>query len=245
MSEPVIKISGVTKTYEGQKLALDDVSLSVPDGGFLTIIGPSGCGKTTLLRLVNGMTDFESGKISVLNNEIHLWNKVLLRRKIGYIIQNAGLFPHLTVRQNMQFVMSISDVPEELQEERANELAQMIGFSTPQLNEFPDNLSGGQQQRVGVARALAMKPQILLMDEPFGALDNITRRSLQAEMKQIHNDLKVTVLMVTHDLNEAFSLGTEVIIMNKGKILQAGKPENIMANPASDWIKEFVSALRI
>jgi len=245
MSEPVIKISGVTKTYEGQKLALDDVSLSVPDGGFLTIIGPSGCGKTTLLRLVNGMTDFESGKISVLNNEIHLWNKVLLRRKIGYVIQNAGLFPHLTVRQNMQFVMSISDVPEELQEERANELAQMIGFSTTQLNEFPDNLSGGQQQRVGVARALAMKPQILLMDEPFGALDNITRRSLQAEMKQIHNDLKVTVLMVTHDLNEAFSLGTEVIIMNKGKILQAGKPENIMANPASDWIKEFVSALRI
>jgi osmoprotectant transport system ATP-binding protein len=245
MSEPVIEISGVTKTYEGQKLALDDVSLTVPDGSFITIIGPSGCGKTTLLRIVNGMTDFESGKLKVLNREVHLWDKVQLRRKIGYVIQNAGLFPHLTVRQNMQFVMSISDVPEELQEIRADELAQMIGFSDQQLNEFPDNLSGGQQQRVGVARALAMKPQILLMDEPFGALDNIIRKSLQAEMKQIHNDLKVTVLMVTHDLNEAFSLGTEVIIMNRGKILQADKPENIMANPSSDWVKEFVSALRI
>ena len=139
--------------------------------------------------------------------------------------------------------MSISDVPEQLQVERANELAQMIGFSKSQLNEFPDNLSGGQQQRVGVARALAMKPQILLMDEPFGALDNITRRSLQAEMKQIHNDLKVTVLMVTHDLNEAFSLGTEVVIMNNGKILQADKPDNILVYPASEWVGEFVSIL--
>ena len=243
MSKPVIEISGVTKTYEGQKLALDDVSLTVPDGGFLTIIGPSGCGKTTLLRIVNGMTDFESGLLAVLNKEIKLWEKVQLRRKIGYVIQNAGLFPHLTVRQNIQFVMSISDVPEQLQVERANELAQMIGFSKSQLNEFPDNLSGGQQQRVGVARALAMKPQILLMDEPFGALDNITRRSLQAEMKQIHNDLKVTVLMVTHDLNEAFSLGTEVVIMNNGKILQADKPDNILVYPASEWVGEFVSIL--
>ena len=244
MMEPVIKISGVTKTYDGQRRALDDVSLTVPDGGFITIIGPSGCGKTTLLRIINGMVDFESGEIYILKREKKLWDGVQLRRKIGYVIQNVGLFPHLTVKQNMQFVMSISGVPRELQDERASELAQMIGLSDSQLDEFPDKLSGGQQQRVGVARALAMKPQILLMDEPFGALDNITRRNLQAEMKQIHNELKVTVLMVTHDLNEAFSLGTIVVIMNNGRIVQADKPESILANPASGWVREFVSTIR-
>jgi osmoprotectant transport system ATP-binding protein len=243
MPEPVIKISGVTKTYEGQRLALDDVSLNVPDGGFITITGPSGCGKTTLLRIINGMVDFESGEINILNREKKLWDSVQLRRKIGYVIQNVALFPHLSVRQNIQFVMSISGVPEKLQDERAHELAEMIGFSKSQLDEFPENLSGGQQQRVGVARALAMKPPILLMDEPFSSLDNITRRNLQTEMKQIHNKLKVTVLMVTHDLNEAFSLGTVVVIMNKGKIVQTDKPENILANPASDWVREFVSIL--
>jgi osmoprotectant transport system ATP-binding protein len=239
MTDPVIKISGVTKTYEGKKPALDDVSLTVSGESFITIIGPSGCGKTTLLRIINGMVDFESGEINILKREKKLWDSVQLRRKIGYVIQNVGLFPHLTVKQNMQFVMSISGVPQELQDERAYELAQMIGLNKSQLDEFPDSLSGGQQQRVGLARALAMKPQILLMDEPFGALDNITRRNLQTEMKQIHNELKMTVLMVTHDLNEAFSLGKVVVIMNNGKIVQADKPENILLNPASDWVREF------
>ncbi len=243
MSNPVIEISGVTKIYEGNKLAVDDVSLSVEEEDFLTVIGPSGCGKTTLLRLVNGMTGSESGKISVMNKEMEYWDKVQLRRKIGYVIQGAGLFPHLTVKQNIQFVMSISGIEADIQEERAMELAQIIGFSNSQMDEFPENLSGGQQQRVGVARALAMKPQILLMDEPFGALDNITRRNLQTEMKQIHNDLRVTVLLVTHDLREAFSLGTEVVILNNGKLLQKDKPENILENPASDWVREFVSNL--
>ena len=240
MTDPVIKISGVTKTYEGKKPALEDVSLTVTGESFITIIGPSGCGKTTLLRIINGMVDFESGEINILNREKTLWDSVQLRRKIGYVIQNVGLFPHLTVKQNMQFVMSISGVPQELQDKRVYELVQMIGFSKSQLDEYPDNLSGGQQQRVGLARALAMKPEILLMDEPFGALDNITRRNLQTEMKQIHNELKVTVLMVTHDLNEAFSLGTVVVIMNNGKIVQADKPENILTNPANDWVREFV-----
>ncbi|MBK7625613.1 MAG: ATP-binding cassette domain-containing protein [Bacteroidales bacterium] len=244
MVETVIEITGVSKTYEGNKLAVDNVSLSVAEGEFLTIIGPSGCGKTTLLRLVNGMTDFESGSIKVLNREMHFWDIVQLRRKIGYVIQGAGLFPHLTVKQNMQFVLNISGMAEDLQEERVIELAQIIGFSKSQLKEYPDSLSGGQQQRVGVARALAMKPQILLMDEPFGALDNITRRNLQAEMKQIHNDLNVNILMVTHDLNEAFSLGNEVVIMHNTKILQTDKPENILKAPASEWVKEFVSAFR-
>ena len=243
MKDPVIIISGVTKTYEGKKPALEDVSLTVTGESFITIIGPSGCGKTTLLRIINGMVDFESGEINILNREKTLWDSVQLRRKIGYVIQNVGLFPHLTVKQNMQFVMSISGVPQELLDERTYELTQMIGFSKSQLDEYPDNLSGGQQQRVGLARALAMKPEILLMDEPFGALDNITKRNLQTEMKQIHNELKVTVLMVTHDVSEAFSLGTNVVIMNNGKIVQADKPENILANPATDWVREFVKSI--
>ena len=151
----VIIISGVTKTYKGKKPALEDVSLTVTGESFITIIGPSGCGKTTLLRIINGMVDFESGEINILNREKTLWDSVQLRRKIGYVIQNVGLFPHLTVKQNMQFVMSISGVPQELLDERTYELTQMIGFSKSQLDEYPDNLSGGQQQRVGLARALA------------------------------------------------------------------------------------------
>jgi osmoprotectant transport system ATP-binding protein len=239
MKEPVIEISEVTKTYDGLKLAVDNVSLSVANGEFLTIIGPSGCGKTTLLRLINGMTDFESGSIKVLNKEMHFWDKVQLRRKIGYVIQGAGLFPHLTVKQNMQFVLNISGMAEDLQEERVMELAQIIGFSKSQLKEYPNSLSGGQQQRVGVARALAMKPQIILLDEPLGSLDNVTRRKIQKELRKIQHKTGATFVMVTHDLREAFDLGTRVAIMNKGRIEQYDIPAIIKEKPANDWVKQF------
>ncbi|MBK5244541.1 MAG: ABC transporter ATP-binding protein [Eubacteriaceae bacterium] len=242
MNDPLIQIKNISKTFEGGKLALDNVSLSVSQGGFITIIGPSGCGKTTLLRTINRMTDFDSGSMKIMDKEIALWDRPLLRRNIGYVIQNAGLFPHLTVRENIQFVMSISGMDKELREVRTLELAAMIEFNKAQLDEYPDNLSGGQQQRVGIARALTMKPQIVIMDEPLGSLDNITRRKLQAELKQIHADSGTTMLMVTHDLKEAFSLGTEVVIMNNGKILQKDKPEVILKQPADEWIREFVSA---
>lgn len=242
MSDPLIQIKNISKTFEGGKLALDNVSLSVSQGGFITIIGPSGCGKTTMLRTINRMTDVDSGSMKIMDKEIALWDRPLLRRNIGYVIQNAGLFPHLNVRENIQFVMSISGMDKELREVRTLELAAMIEFNKAQLDEYPDNLSGGQQQRVGIARALAMKPQIVIMDEPLGSLDNITRRKLQAELKQIHADSGTTMLMVTHDLKEAFSLGTEVVIMNNGKILQKDKPEVILKQPADEWIREFVSA---
>lgn len=242
MNDPLIQIKNISKTFEGGKLALDNVSLSVSQGGFITIIGPSGCGKITLLRTINRMTDFDSGSMKIMDKEIALWDRPLLRRNIGYVIQNAGLFPHLTVRENIQFVMSISGMDKELREVRTLELAAMIEFNKAQLDEYPDNLSGGQQQRVGIARALTMKPQIVIMDEPLGSLDNITRRKLQAELKQIHADSGTTMLMVTHDLKEAFSLGTEVVIMNNGKILQKDKPEVILKQPADEWIREFVSA---
>lgn len=241
MPETVIEITGVSKTYEGNKLAVDNVSLSVAEGEFLTIIGPSGCGKTTLLRLVNGLADFDSGDILVMNRQIHSWDKVQLRRSIGYVIQNAGLFPHLSVKQNMQFVMSISGIDEEKQEKRAAELARMIEFGDSQLNEFPESLSGGQQQRVGLARALAMKPQIILMDEPLGALDNVTRRKIQNELLDIHKKTGATFVMVTHDLREAFTLATRVAIMNKGRIEQCDTPAIIKEKPATEWVKQFIS----
>lgn len=241
MKDPLIQIDNISKTFEGSNLALDNVSLSVSHGGFITIIGPSGCGKTTLLRIINRMTDFDSGSMKIMDKEIELWDRPLLRRNIGYDIQNAGLFPHLTVRENIQFVMSISGMDKELREVRTLELATIIEFTRAQLDDYPKNLSGGQQQRVGIARALAMKPQIIIMDEPLGSLDNITRRKLQAELKQIHADSGTTMLMVTHDLSEAFSLGTEMVIMNNGKILQKDKPEVILKQPADEWVREFVS----
>lgn len=240
MPETVIKITGVSKTYEGEKLAVDNVSLSVAKGEFLTIIGPSGCGKTTLLRLINGLADFDSGDILVMNRQIHSWDKAKLRRSIGYVIQNAGLFPHLSVKQNMQFVMSISGLDEDLQEKRAYELVQMIEFNESQLGDFPENLSGGQQQQVGVARALAMKPEILLMDEPLGSLDNLTRSRIQIELQKIHHITGTTFVMVTHDLKEAFTLGTRVVIMNKGRIEQCDTPEMIRKNPENDWVNQFI-----
>ena len=241
MNEPLIQLNNISKTFEGGKLALDNVSLSISQGGFITIIGPSGCGKTTLLRIINRMTDFDSGSMKIMDKEIELWDESLLRRNIGYVIQNAGLFPHLTVRENIQFVMSISGMEKELREARTLELAAMIEFTKTQLDEYPDNLSGGQQQRVGIARALALKPQIVLLDEPLGSLDNITRRKIQSELKQIHADTGTTMIMVTHDLKEAFSLGTEMVIMNNGKILQKDIPEVVIKQPVNEWVREFVS----
>ena len=241
MNEPLIQLNDISKTFEGGKLALDNVSLSISQGGFITIIGPSGCGKTTLLRIINRMTYFDSGSMKIMDKEIELWDESLLRRNIGYVIQNAGLFPHLTVRENIQFVMSISGMEKELREARTLELAAMIEFTKTQLDEYPDNLSGGQQQRVGIARALALKPQIVLLDEPLGSLDNITRRKIQSELKQIHADTGTTMIMVTHDLKEAFSLGTEMVIMNNGKILQKDIPEVVIKQPVNEWVREFVS----
>lgn len=241
MNNPVIEIVNVTKSYESAKKALNDVSLEIPRESFVAIIGPSGCGKTTLLRLMNGMTGIDSGRIRVMGKNLESWDKIQLRRKMGYVIQQSGLFPHLTVRQNIAFVLRISSVEKQAIEKRVNELAKIMGFDERQLNAFPSELSGGQQQRVGVARALASQPEIVLMDEPFGALDNITRRNLQREIKEMHRKMKITFVMVTHDLHEAFTLGTHVAIMNKGEIVQFDTPENIQKEPFNDWVKEFIT----
>lgn len=241
MADTIIDIQKVSKSYHLGTNVLDQVSLAIIKGSFVTIIGPSGCGKTTLLRLINGMTDYNSGQINVMNQDLENWDKIQLRRSIGYAIQQGGLFPHLSVRQNIEFVLSLSDTPAAILKERTDALASMMSFDERQLDAFPSGLSGGQQQRVGVARALASQPEIVLMDEPFGALDNITRRKLQNELKEMHQKLGITFVMVTHDLHEAFNLGTQVVIMNEGRIEQFDTPENIRANPANEWVKEFLS----
>ncbi len=241
MAETIIDIQNVVKSYQPGTPVLRNVSLTISKGAFVTIIGPSGSGKTTLLRLINGMTCFDSGRIAVMNKDIANWNKIQLRRSIGYVIQQGGLFPHLTVRQNIAFVLSISGIPIQIIEDRVSNLADMMNFDDQQLNSFPSALSGGQQQRVGVARALASQPEIVLMDEPLGALDNITRRKLQMELKEMHQKLGITFVMVTHDLREAFALGTQVVILNEGGIEQFDTPEMIQKQPANEWLKNFIT----
>lgn len=241
MAEIIIEIKNVNKSYEAGVPVLNNISLSIPKGSFVTIIGPSGCGKTTLLRLMNGMTEIDQGSVNVLGKDLNEWNKIDLRRKIGYAIQQGGLFPHLSVRENISFVLKISKTAASVTNERVNKLASLMNFDERQLDAFPSGLSGGQQQRVGVARALASQPEIVLMDEPFGALDNITRKNLQSELKEMHKKLGNTFVMVTHDLHEAFTLGTHVVIMNKGMIEQYDTPQNIRQQPANEWVKEFLS----
>ena len=240
MAETIIDLQNVTKFYEPGTLVLRDVSLAIPKGAFVTIIGPSGCGKTTLLRLINGMTNFDSGQIKVMGKDLIDWDKIQLRRSIGYAIQQGGLFPHLTIEQNIGFVLSISGSDSAAIENRVNSLAELMGFNERQLQSFPSALSGGQQQRAGVARALAANPEIILMDEPFGALDNITRRKLQSELKEMHQSLGITFVMVTHDLHEAFKLGNSVVIMNEGKIEQFNTPEMILEKPSNEWVENFI-----
>jgi len=240
VADSIIDIKNLNKAYQNGTKALQDVSLSVLRGSFVTIIGPSGCGKTTLLRSINKMTAFDSGEIMVMGKNINSWNEIQLRRSIGYVIQSGALFPHLTIRQNIEFVLSISGMEQNVRNSRVNALSQMMGFDERQLTSFPMTLSGGQQQRVGVARALASQPEIVLMDEPFGALDNITRRNLQIELKEMHKKLGITFIMVTHDLHEAFSMGTHVVIMNEGKIVQFDSPQEIQNNPINQWVSYFI-----
>ena len=239
MKENIIEIQNIVKSYEPGKPVLKNLSLVVPKGSFVTIIGPSGCGKTTLLRLINGMEEAESGQVHVLGKDLAKWDKIQLRRNIGYAIQRGGLFPHLTIKQNIGFVLSISGNDNESIDKRVSSLAEIMNFDDRQLSSYPAELSGGQQQRAGVARALAANPQIILMDEPFGALDNITRRNLQNELKEMHKKLGITFVMVTHDVREAFTLGKKVVVMNKGIIEQYDTPDNIRENPANGWVEEF------
>ena len=230
----------VTKSF-GRYKALDDVSIVVEEGEFLTVIGRSGCGKTTMLRMINGLQKPDSGKVYAAGEDVGEADLIRLRRKIGYVIQNKGLFPHMTVEKNIIYVPVISGQKDKRQNRKlAEELIGLVGLEREMLDRYPEELSGGQQQRVGIARALASRPKLLLMDEPFGALDEITKRAMQNELLALQKKLGMTVVFITHDIREAMKLGDRVLVMEQGKIAQCDTPENVKKNPADEFVKELI-----
>lgn len=241
MNDPIIQFVDVTKAYDDEAI-LERFSLDIGRGEFLTIIGSSGCGKTTLLKMINGLLIPDTGTVFVQGQDISKTDLIALHRNIGYAIQGVGLFPHMTVRKNIAYVPSLLNKQNRQKTEAAvARLVKVVGLDESLLDRYPSELSGGQQQRVGIARSLAAAPEILLMDEPFGAVDEITRRMLQDEILRIHRELGVTIVFITHDIREALKLGTRVAVMDHGGLVQIDTPENIRNQPATDFVKELVS----
>lgn len=237
---PAIRFDHVSKNYDEHTI-LKEINLDIRKGEFLTVIGSSGSGKTTLLKLINGLIQPTSGKIYVNGKDISLENQTLLRRNIGYVIQGIGLFPHMTIRKNIAYVPSLLNKRDKQRTTAAVErLIQTVGLDPVMLERYPSELSGGQRQRVGIARALAANPDILLMDEPFGAVDEITRKMLQSEIIRIHQELHVTIVFITHDIREALLLGSRILVMNDGRIEQEGSPDEIRRSPKSDFVKNLI-----
>ncbi len=246
MHKIMIEIKNVTKKI-GNKTILNDISLSIDTGMLVVLIGSSGCGKTTTLKLINKLIKPTSGEIYIDKQPISKQNVIDLRRDIGYVIQNTGLFPHLTIKENIELIprlkkeKSIGEI-----EQKTLDLLKMVDLdSNDYLNMYPSELSGGQQQRIGVVRAIATDADIILMDEPFSALDPITRTSLQEELFILQEELKKTIIFVTHDMDEALKIADKICIMENGKIAQFDTPENILRNPASDFVKDFIGENRL
>ncbi|MCL2353825.1 MAG: ABC transporter ATP-binding protein [Defluviitaleaceae bacterium] len=241
-----IEYKNVYKKFEGANYnAVSDVNLSIYEGEFITILGSSGSGKTTLLKMTNRLYDPDAGDIILFGENIRDVDAVLVRRRIGYAIQQVGLLPHMTIAQNIAIVPKLLKWDKERIDNRVRELLTLVGLDSDEfLKRYPHQLSGGQQQRVGLARALAVDPKIMLLDEPFGAIDAINRLHLQDELKRLHSGLKKTFLFVTHDINEALKLGTRVIIMNEGQVCQFDTPKNIIKNPADGFVKALINSHR-
>jgi osmoprotectant transport system ATP-binding protein len=232
----------VTKRYAGREAAaISDLSLEIPAGTFCVLVGPSGGGKTTALKLVNRLIPFDEGDIRIDGRSILELPVVELRRGIGYVIQNVGLFPHMTVADNIATVPRLLGWPKERSKGRAAELLELVGLDPGYAKRYPAELSGGQRQRVGLARALAADPPLLLMDEPFGALDPITRSRLQQELRRLHREVAKTVIFVTHDIDEAILMGDRIAILREGGILaQYDTPDAILAHPADEFVAQFI-----
>lgn len=246
MAQTAIEFKNVTKHFDNAALpSVDRVSLSIEEGEFITILGSSGSGKTTLLKMVNRLYEPTDGKIILFGEDIATVDAVKVRRRIGYVIQQIGLFPHMTIADNIAVVPKLLNWDKRKTEERVDELLNLVGLLPEEFkHRYPSQLSGGQQQRVGLARALAVNPKIMLLDEPFGAIDAITRMKLQDELLRIHGGLKKTFLFVTHDINEAFKLGNRVIVMNEGTVRQFDTPANIVKNPADDFVASLIRSAR-
>ena len=234
-------VSRIFDSPSGPVRAVDDVSFEVDAGALHVLIGPSGSGKTTTMRMINRLETISDGTITINGRDVRDLDMVELRRGIGYVIQQGGLFPHFTVADNVAVVPRLLGWPRARRRARAEELLALVGLPPAQFaDRFPRQLSGGQQQRVGVARALAADPPIILMDEPFGAVDPITRKQLQRELRRIQAEVQKTIVFVTHDIGEAFLLGDRIVLMAEGRIVQNGTPADLLRNPASPFVTEFI-----
>jgi osmoprotectant transport system ATP-binding protein len=236
----MIVAARVSKFY-GQKKAVDEISFEVKEGENLVLLGTSGCGKTTTLKMINRLIPHSSGKISVNGADINSQPEETLRRNIGYVLQHSSLFPHYTVAENIAVVPKLLKWDHKRITSRTDELVHKLNLSPDYLQSYPHELSGGQQQRVNIARALAANPPVLLMDEPFGALDAITRAGIVKEFSELDEFKRKTIILVTHDVKEAFLLADRICMMNGGKIVQQGSPADLLFHPASDFVKDFLS----
>ena len=236
----MITFTHIYKSYNGKEI-IPDFNLTIESGTFLTIIGTSGSGKTTVLKMINGLVLPDKGEIHINGKNILAEDLIALRRNIGYVIQGNILIPHLTVAENIAYVLHLKKYSPTDIERILTKKLQQVNLPPELTNRFPHQLSGGQQQRVGIARALAASPSIILMDEPFGALDSITRQQLQRELKALHQQTGVTIVFVTHDITEALTLGTKVLVLDKGIIQQYDTPEMIKQHPANEFVKQLAN----
>ena len=238
----MIALDRVRKAFDG-RVVVDDLSLSVPQGAFCVLLGPSGCGKSTTLRMINRLVPADRGTIRLSGEDVTAVSPEALRRRIGYAIQSTGLFPHWRIADNIATVPRLLGWARERIDARVAELLTLLRLDPATYSaKYPHQLSGGEQQRVGVARALAADPDVLLMDEPFGAIDPITRDALQSEIARIHRATGKTIVFVTHDIEEALRLATVIVILDRGRLVQVGSPIDIVERPESDFVREFVGA---
>lgn len=242
----ILSFSNLTKAYPDGTIAVKDFSLEIKRGEFVVLIGPSGCGKSTTLRMINRLIEPSSGTVVIDGQDYKNYHPVELRRRLGYVIQQTGLIPHLTIAENISFVLKLKGVKETERRARAKEMLKLVGMNPEVfLDRFPGELSGGQQQRIGVLRALAHDPDIILMDEPFGALDPITREQLQDELKRLQRNVHKTIVFVTHDMDEAIRMADRIVIMRDGHIVQAASPEQILRAPADEFVANFIGRQRL
>ncbi|PQF22818.1 betaine/proline/choline family ABC transporter ATP-binding protein [Enterococcus mundtii] len=241
----MIEFQNVSKIYKGGKIAVENVNISFEKGEFICFIGTSGSGKTTTMRMLNRMTDPTEGQILIDGKSIQEINPVELRRQIGYVIQSIGLMPHMTIRENITLVQKLLKVSQEERNKTAEKMIDLVELPREMLDRYPHELSGGQQQRIGVVRALAANQDIILMDEPFGALDPITRDSLQDLVKDLQERLGKTIVFVTHDMDEAIKLSSRIAIMSEGRVIQFDTPQNILRHPANEFVEELIGEDRL
>ncbi len=242
----MIEFKNISKSYDKKHLILKNINFKIKSGEFVVLIGESGCGKTTTMKLVNRLIDPTEGEVFIDGEDISKTDPISLRRKIGYVIQKEGLMPHMTIGENIELVPKLLKWDKHRRVERARELLQLLNLDpTIFYNKYPHEISGGQKQRVGIARALAVNPDIILMDEPFSALDPITRENIQDEILRLQKELGKTIIFVTHDMDEAIKLGEKIAFLKDGEIVQYDTPDEILKNPADDYIKQFIGKDRM